>query len=290
MNDAELILRLIEVKASHYWGSSFTYGQTHFEECYKGTPSALAREEIYDAKCDALREIVQEIRRGMSCTRSDACALTARSPDTRYVFITEMAGTMTATIMSTSAELDDAQDRFARDHADYFEENGNATSAYNTVVITPRGDIPTHEALSTGVLDVRFVLITDVDRDFNAIICDTEAELKREVEAFKREYAEWIKTQDAVWSSHEIVIPPPERSGGAAAPFHQHAPTRADPTAPTGKTLWTHLPGETNLPFDAEIQADGDPILKPAGTSEVRHSCGPAICAASQTCLPTTHS
>lgn len=208
MNSIELILRLIEVKASHYWGSSFTYAQTYPEENYRGTPSAFAREEIYDAKCEALREIVEEIRRGLPDAASESRTSHEKSPDRRFVFITEMAGTMTASVKNTYPELQDARDRFDRDHEDYFEDNSNCKSAWEHVVINPRRNIPRQEALSTGVLDVRLVLIMDVDGDLDAVICDTEAELQRQIAAFEDEYRERIKRQDAVWSSHEIVIPP----------------------------------------------------------------------------------
>lgn len=208
MNNIELILRLIEVKASHYWGSSFTYAQTYSEETYQGTPSALAREEIYDAKCDALREIVREIREGMIDTASRTRSPRRKSPDDRWLFITEMAGTMTASMKNTHAELKDARDRFERDHAAYFEDNANAKCAWTGVVVTPRSSIARQDALSNGVLDVRLVLITDVGGDLSALICDTEAELKLQIAEFEEDYHDRIKSQDAVWTSHEIVIPP----------------------------------------------------------------------------------
>ena len=208
MSNVELILRLVEVKAGHYSGSSFTYAQAFGEENFEGTTSALAREEIYDAKSEALMEIVDEIRQCIISTASEARADGAGSPDQRWAFITEMAGTMTASIKNTYDEIKDARDRFDRDHADYFEENGNAKCAYNLVIINPRRRIPNNNALSTGVLDVRLVLITDLDGELTAIICDTEADLKRQIEEFEEEYRYEIKSRAAVWSSHEVMIPP----------------------------------------------------------------------------------
>ncbi len=206
MSDIDLILELLEVRARHLSGSAFMYAQVHDLDDYTDTPSAPAREDLYEAQATALRDFAAEIKAGMATSVGVEKAPSGQK-DTCELFIQEMAGTMTATAYRSWVDLKAREARFAAEHEAYFESNGNGV--YHTVLanITPRKSGASDTGADTK-LDVRWVFITDVNRSFDAVICDTQDELQSARDEFKREHKDWIKSQDAVCTSHEILIPP----------------------------------------------------------------------------------
>jgi len=214
MNDVDLLLRLLEVRASHLSGCSFMYAQVWNGDDNTDTPSAPAREDLYDAQAAALRDFAAEIRAGLLVDAKSINEPAELKKDNRYLFIQEMAGAMTATVHNTWQEIEERESRYDAEHKAYFEGNGNGVRHRDIAVITPRKEALGKGAAASSVLDVRWVMITDVDREFCAAIYDTEEELQRASDEFELEYAESIKSRDAVWTWHELLIPPRSEADG----------------------------------------------------------------------------
>ncbi|MEO9132011.1 MAG: hypothetical protein ABI240_12475 [Sphingomonas sp.] len=208
MNDVELILELLEVRARHLSASAFMYSSVHELDNYTDTPSAPARIDLYDAQAAVLCDFAAEIRAGMATNAATTEGPIEQRSEARYLFIQEMGGTMTATAHTSWEECKARDARYEAEHEAYFENCSNGVSHKVVVNITPKKLASASGAAADLVLDVRWVLITDVDSLFRAEIYDTEEELRRAEDAFKSEYEDWIESDDAVWTSHKILIPP----------------------------------------------------------------------------------
>lgn len=207
MSDVEHILEQLELRAAHLSGSSFMYAQTHYLEEYTDTPGAPARTDLYEAQADALREFAADLKAAIVSNTGTAPATCEQEKDVRYLFIQEMAGTMTVSVHNSWAELEAREARFDAEHEAYFENNGNGVRRHSIVNISPRNIDTAPDAVETA-LDVRWVFITEIDRNFEAVIYETKAELDRAAAAFGEEYGDSIASQNTVWGAHKILIPP----------------------------------------------------------------------------------
>lgn len=198
MNDVEFILGLLETKASKLSALAYAYDCCTPEEC----PEGACKAELLRAQCAVLSEFAAGIET-LIARAADADSSSVANDDERSVLILEIMGQKIATV-HRSLDWQAAIDEFENAHRPLVE-HGYARCELGRIIVPHR---KAGEESGVTIADARWVFIEDVRNNLAASIHNTEADLNDEAEAFQREYRDLIESNDVVWDTHVIVVPP----------------------------------------------------------------------------------
>ena len=191
LGDAEGIIELLRVRAAHCDACAFGYMQEADDQ----------KEAEYQLRADLLNEIASELSHALR--PAPTAPPRAASKDERCVLITEMTGTLTATIVAPG-DFDRTVERYEATHQSLLGPHTKWDTCYVDVPpAAPRrdGGVPR--------LDIRYVFIEMIDdMPVNASIHATEAEAAQREAEFREEHADEFARNEVFIGLHEILIPP----------------------------------------------------------------------------------
>lgn len=206
MKDFNSILEALERKASEADASAAVYRWVGVGKGCSFDPPAAQRAACHASQAAILREFAAELKAALPCAHSQPNgAGNDREPDQRAVFVSEMGGEYTATIIDSS-EAQETEARYREMHSTLLENTGEANCGYDYVVIPARSAEQTEQA-ELALIDERYVVISDFEGLLRVSIHNIWTEAEHEANRLREEWADWVKEGRALFVTCSVIVP-----------------------------------------------------------------------------------